>query len=1228
MRGVYETWWQSARRMRFCVVVAAIYLYFAISLAIGQETPLPAPPPPGGTPSDPPSDPPTAPIPAPASPEATANQITGPAEQLLQEVEAIADKLAAAGDKTTAEAFRAEAANIRGRDGKTFEFPKADPYAVHAVYLNEAGPPPPGFGTGADRFTTRYAEVQVGELAQPTVLVLTSSVKKLHWHVTKHPSTRLLAVVVDALNSTNISGLDDSTVVVSANHRDGSESPSWPDPDVDVQDGYRSMRTQWSALTGASVLTINGQNAKPGTPVVIAPDQPEFRQQIATRRARALYRRATNASTTPVPFIPAELANHTFHGIHYLVYQGGQYASAGTAEFTLRGPKAASLQHRHGRLTNFITDNKENLDFALSGNGLVLLGEGIEEFESIPFDANEASLANLLSLTFDAARRRIVAATDAKALYEYDLKLATWSKLEETEYPLSSVSYVPELDCFYAFSSDGSDRRDERRGIPRRAPEGAAKTTGLRMLKLSPQGKILAVVREGITPAEWPGSGRHHTQVAYADGKIALFGGCRDSSSGDIAAPVLLLDAESGKTLYAGSMTPWTEAPEIKRTLPVARQLPTPTHRAGRFVRDLYAVEIGIEQLRKAGETDKADRAAKRLAFVQRIMNGGASVAGAAVHLVGCYQHKNAEIRITETTKPVTVVLCAYDPGTWKITLAEGAKMERVIVGGYHKQKVTGLPEGTPVDYHVYEQGGGADYFYTYHEDSDGHARAMQMIRELTGSIPTTMQTRYEFKDEVIEIGPRSPEWRLQHATPLLNALAAPFVAQEQSARLAQLPDWKFRAARRDATRRDDVRRRGGFGGGAKTPPSHNDTEWLQFSLRGPSEQLQITLPDGITNAVLSDDPELSFGWQDGEVVQFNSKTGKTTPTAALDDSLGLSPAAPIVIDSKRQRLLFVREPLTEYDIKARKWSIIRKQTLGGSSIAYSSRDDRLYLLSANNPNWDIDHYSVSGVRMKHLSLPFTPPEGASTSASQLVEIGDFLGIVSPGVEIVSKNIRVPGRVLVINPDDGALVYSGLLTQRLAERKLSADELKDNWERLAEDSADIAQERLASGGDAAVKFIAAQLVPPREYKPDEIAKLIEDLGHEKLDAREKAERQLALIGQTAEAALRAAESHESPEVRARVRKLLAGLGDVANNDPATRRQVRAMDILGRIGSAEALEVLQQAAFEPATSAVSVRAQFVLACIGEGGEPLRDAFSENDTTGTTRERGDVGGGPIR
>ncbi len=42
MRGVYETWWQSARRMRFCVVVAAIYLYFAISLAIGQETPLPA----------------------------------------------------------------------------------------------------------------------------------------------------------------------------------------------------------------------------------------------------------------------------------------------------------------------------------------------------------------------------------------------------------------------------------------------------------------------------------------------------------------------------------------------------------------------------------------------------------------------------------------------------------------------------------------------------------------------------------------------------------------------------------------------------------------------------------------------------------------------------------------------------------------------------------------------------------------------------------------------------------------------------------------------------------------------------------------------------------------------------------------------------------------------------------------------------------------------------------
>jgi HEAT repeat protein len=151
-----------------------------------------------------------------------------------------------------------------------------------------------------------------------------------------------------------------------------------------------------------------------------------------------------------------------------------------------------------------------------------------------------------------------------------------------------------------------------------------------------------------------------------------------------------------------------------------------------------------------------------------------------------------------------------------------------------------------------------------------------------------------------------------------------------------------------------------------------------------------------------------------------------------------------------------------------------------------------------------------------------------------------------------------------------------------------------------------------------VKFIATQLTPPREYKPDDIAKLIEDLGHEKLDAREKAERQLALIGQAAEAALRAAESHESPEVRARVRKLLAGLGDVANNDPTTRRQVRAMDILGRIGSAEALEVLQQAAFEPATPAVAVRAQFVLACVGEGGEPLRDAFNDREAKPDPRD----------
>lgn len=283
MNGVLWTWWRSAVRLRCCGVVAALYLYFAIALAFGQV------PPPGGTPSDPPP----APNPAPASPAATADQIPGPAELLLHEVESIADKLTASGDKATAETLRQEVAKIRGSITGPFELPPADPYAVFAVYLNEAGPPPPGFGAGQDRFTTRYAEVQVGEFTQPTVLVLASSVKKMHWHVKKHDKTKLLAVIADCVEEAGVSGLDESTVILRSRSRDSEGNyGSWYDPDAEENDDYRSMRSRWSALAGGTVLTVSGQSTVAGKSVIVAADQPEFRGQVLARQARALHRRA------------------------------------------------------------------------------------------------------------------------------------------------------------------------------------------------------------------------------------------------------------------------------------------------------------------------------------------------------------------------------------------------------------------------------------------------------------------------------------------------------------------------------------------------------------------------------------------------------------------------------------------------------------------------------------------------------------------------------------------------------------------------------------------------------------------------------------------------------------------------------------------------------------------------------------------------------------------------
>jgi len=85
------------------------------------------------------------------------------------------------------------------------------------------------------------------------------------------------------------------------------------------------------------------------------------------------------------------------------------------------------------------------------------------------------------------------------------------------------------------------------------------------------------------------------------------------------------------------------------------------------------------------------------------------------VHVISVYEsrtdhsfrhHPTGEVRVRveATARPVVLVLSSYEPQTWSIDAAPGAKIERVVINGYHSASVEGTD--APVEVHTYEDTG------------------------------------------------------------------------------------------------------------------------------------------------------------------------------------------------------------------------------------------------------------------------------------------------------------------------------------------------------------------------------------------------------------------------------------------------------------------------------------------------------------------------------------------
>ena len=61
------------------------------------------------------------------------------------------------------------------------------------------------------------------------------------------------------------------------------------------------------------------------------------------------------------------------------------------------------------------------------------------------------------------------------------------------------------------------------------------------------------------------------------------------------------------------------------------------------------------------------------------------------------HQATRIDVAVNDAKNPVVLMLGAYEPTVWNIGWSPRTRIAAVLIGGYHRQVVAGLPENTPV---------------------------------------------------------------------------------------------------------------------------------------------------------------------------------------------------------------------------------------------------------------------------------------------------------------------------------------------------------------------------------------------------------------------------------------------------------------------------------------------------------------------------------------------------
>jgi hypothetical protein len=628
----------------------------------------------------------------------------------------------------------------------------------------------------------------------------------------------------------------------------------------------------------------------------------------------------------------------------------------------------------------------------------------------------------------------------------------------------------------------------------------------------------------------------------------------------------------------------------------------------------LKAVETEVARLKDAdpAKNPKAKSYAEMLtpgvALVRDMLDGKDAPQDAAapeLHLVGVYEGVFPEgprkfgqvsVEVEATGRPIVLALCAANPVRWDLKLAQGMRLQRLIIAGHKDQLLASAPPpGVNVENYSGKDGGGKQ-FYAYSREGDSaesFTRAAATLRDMTGLEIAALVGEYRPKGTLV-VGPSNPAWRLQRAMSHLEPLWREATALERSRQRLAFVGAKFQAIRWSPT--PDAR------------PFNAAGDIADFTVAGPIESTPRKLPAGINRIAVDPRGPTLYAIHGHAIAQVDLATGRTTAIDIKEDIPELSWPCGLAFDTKRNRVVLTSLGgigyMYAYDPQAKSWSLLGDMgNVDLQSLAYCADDDSLYGIGTDlrraRQSLCLFRFEGTGAggQFRPLDLPLRDERMRMHSTPlQLVSAGKHLALlVAPEAGADRQGQPRPMTCYVIDPRTAKVVYSGELHPTAApEAAPQAGELPQLWKRLQEADAQVAaraiEAKLIAAGDAFIAFLRANL-PNRD--PADAAKvrdLLARLDQEQWKDREDATAQLLGLAGTIEPQLRAAQaSATSEEVRSRIAAVLQKIqtlrdagsdaaGDVAEiPDPALRARLYAIRILSRIATPAAVEALREMA---------------------------------------------------